>query len=402
MFTSKFSQTRNSMHTFSRAPLAKGQKWLDQATAPAGHNLSFENVRANFIPIISSIAERDAYFLMVKNNKRIVGGERGNEFTNVIRFLDRYKIKEIPNTNSESYVIVDENDNYMTDFIDPADRPIAQYSLSEGYELLMFSADGERISRNVGWTFDSFNGIIHFENKNPKSPDWEYGEVTVEGFIYIGEKISNIMNSLDQNVENAMQEMKAAENAAISIQPYRFSTSEMTRIGNPYPLANSHWPDLDYFQCLSIVIPGYVFELTSLDKDETILTEMRHLPTGDTQIFLNIPWHVEYNQPIMSYSYDSGQDGIGNRIPLLGRYRFSAVSFKAKDGSNIPLKPVIDLTRNDVTPVPLGYELSTPWEAGIPVDPTTMPPHPQYSCGYHGGYHSDDDTIVNVYNTYQN
>ena len=86
MFTSKFSQTRNSMHTFSRTPLAKGQKWLDQATAPAGHNLSFENVRANFIPIISSIAERDAYFLMVKNGKRVVGGERGNEQSDDLRY----------------------------------------------------------------------------------------------------------------------------------------------------------------------------------------------------------------------------------------------------------------------------------------------------------------------------
>ena len=46
MLTSKFSQIRNSMHTYSRAPLAKGQKWLDQATAPAGPNVSAENVRS--------------------------------------------------------------------------------------------------------------------------------------------------------------------------------------------------------------------------------------------------------------------------------------------------------------------------------------------------------------------
>jgi len=400
MLTSKFAQTRNSMHTFSRAPLAKGQKWLDQATAPAGHNVSFDRVRAETIPVIASIADRDEHFLELKNGKRIVGGDRGKNFSSVISFIDRLKIKEIPYTNGESYVIIDDDNNYITDFIDPSDKPISQFALSEGYELLMFSECGEKISRNVGWSFDPFNCIIHFSGKNPKSPDWEFGEVSVEGFIYIGKKMSSIMGGIDEAMTSVKEEMNTIVDAAIAVQPFKFSTTEMTTVGDPYPLEDSHWPDVDYFQCLSIVIPGFVFEITSLDRDETVMTEMRHLPTGDTQIFLNLPWSIQYECPIMRYDYDSGQPGIGNRIPVVGKYKFTAMAFVTNAGEKIPVKKTIDYIAHpeEVVPTPQGYELSTPFEDGTPVSILSMPPHPQYSGAAGGfGYYSDDDTIVNVY-----
>ena len=405
MFTSKFSQIRNAMHTFSRAPLAKGQKWLDQSTAPAGHNISFEKVRAEAIPAIASISERDANYLEMKDDVRVVGGSYGKNYANVIKFIDRFSIVEIPNTNGESYVIVDDANNYQTDFIDPADKPINQYTLSEGYELIMYSEAGIPISKNVGWTFDSFNGIIHFEGKNPRSADWEYGAPTVEGFVYIGKKISSMLDNYEADLAAAKDTVKSVEDSALSIQPFKFSTTEMTMMGEPYPIENSNLPIPDYFQCLSIIIPGFVFELVSLDDDETVITDMRHLPTGDTQIFLNLPWHIEARCPIMRYDYTGGQDGIGSRIPVVGKYKFIAMAFVQKNGKKIPLKPLFDYEANPntVIPVPYGYEISTPFEDGVQIPSLSMPPHPQHSTGYprHFPYPpiSDDDTIVNVYNS---
>ena len=386
MLTSKFSQIRNSMHTYSRAPLAKGQKWLDQATAPAGHNVSAENVRSEEIPAIASVAERDMHFLELKGGARVVGGVKGKLWAHTIRFLDRLGIQEIPNTNGESWVVVDEAGNRMRDFIDPADRPLSQYALSEGYELLMYAEDGTMVSRNVGWNFDSFNGIIHFEGKTPKSPDWGFGKVTVEGFVYIGKKVSNVMGSFEETFENVKGTVDEAVRGAIAIQPFKFTTTEMTVVGDPYPLEDSHAPDVDYFQRLSILIPGFVFELTSLDRDETVITEMRHLANGDTQIFLNVPWHVQTGCPIMSYNYDSGQDGIGCRIPVVGKYKFIAMAFTTNSGEKLPMRGLIDYEKNpnDVIPTPVGYELCTPFENGIEIGEMQMPPHPQFSSGYPG------------------
>lgn len=407
MLNSRFSQVRNSMHTFSRAPLAKGQKWLDQATSPAGHNVSYEKVRAEEIPTIATLADRDANFLVVKNGKRIVGGSRGGEFADRIRFLDKFSLKEIPNTNGESYVIVDENENHQTNFIDPSDKPIGQYALSEGYELVMLAEDGvTKISRNIGWDFDSFNGIIHFSGKNPSSEDWEFGQPTVEGFIYTGKMMSDKLNAYNEKFDTLSSKINDITAAAIAIQPFKFSTQEMTTVGEPYVIEGSD----EHFQRLSIVIPGYVFDLISLDKDDTVMTEMRHLANGDTQVLLDFPWSVEYECPIMSYTYEGGIDGVGPKTPVVGKYKFTAIAFVMSDGSRIQMKPTMDYEEHpdEVIPSPAGHHPSVPFEDGVPVPPhhgplPPPPPPPPFPPPFPGYVpYSDDDTIINVYGTPQN
>ena len=60
---------RSTMHTFSRAPLAEGQKNYDQSTARTGHNIYASDIRAEEIPLIYSLQERDSKYLVVSNRK---------------------------------------------------------------------------------------------------------------------------------------------------------------------------------------------------------------------------------------------------------------------------------------------------------------------------------------------
>jgi len=69
---------------------------------------------------------------------------------------------------------------------------------------------------------------------------------------------------------------------------------------------------------------------------------MRHLSNGDTQIFMDLPWNVEYNKPIQYWDWDSGIPGQGNRIPSLGKYKFIATTFVRNDGRKIAVKDIID------------------------------------------------------------
>ena len=78
MSRAHFNQIRNTMHTYSRAPIAEGQEFIDQAVARAGHHINFNEVRAEDFPMITSIEERDQYFLIKNiNGIRIVGGQYG-------------------------------------------------------------------------------------------------------------------------------------------------------------------------------------------------------------------------------------------------------------------------------------------------------------------------------------
>jgi len=355
----KFSEVRNTLHTYSRSPLAKGQLWPDQTGAVAGHTVSFEKVRAQAIPAIVDIQDRDDNFLVETNGKRAVGGVKGTPYKDVIAFIDRASLKEIPDTNGESFLIVDsENAPYMN-IISPTDKPINQYVVSEGYEIRMFGANGEEIPKDYGWSFDSYTGIIHFSPESkPGLPTWKFGAPVVECFAYIGKFMDNVITDLS-GVNDTISQVSGF---GIAIQPFKFSTQQMTTIGEPYALDGSN----DVFQKLTFVVPGFVFELTSLDRDETVLTEMRHLPNGDTQIFLDLPWDIVHQCCIISYSYDSGQDGLGTRLPVIGKYKFLAMTFVTNNGGKIPVKETFDYEQHeqDVIPV-ISYDYSTEYEPGI-------------------------------------
>ena len=130
-----FSKIRSLMHTYSRSTIAEGQEFIDQATARSGHRVNINEVRSDIYPMISSIDERDNFLIENDEGVRVVGGKVGDQFIGVIQFLDKVKLQEIPNTNGESYRVIDKEGNILQNFIDPADKPINDVKLSDGYEI---------------------------------------------------------------------------------------------------------------------------------------------------------------------------------------------------------------------------------------------------------------------------
>lgn len=364
MSKENYTNVRNAMHVYSRSPLAEGQLYVDQATARSGHRISIDEIRADTLPKIASIEERNSRYLADDNGKRIVGGQLGRNYTNVIKFIDKAVIREIPNSNGEAYIVVNDNNEPYVDWVDPSDVPINQHTLSEGFTIRLLSQDGtQEIQRNYGWDFDAFNGILHFSSAfKPGMSEWEakgFGKPVIEGFVYIGKHVSDITSNLNNSFNESRQIIDDAIAQCLSIQPFKFTSDLMQKIGDPYqvPHTGKSFESRDWFQTVSFIVPGYCFELTSLDRDETIITEMRHLSTGDTQIFIDLPWDMNYQKPIIKYAYDSGIDGQGNKFPVIGTYSFIATTFVSADGRKITVKPTIDfsLTPSLVTTIPTDY-----------------------------------------------
>lgn len=336
-------------HTYSRQPLAAGQKYLDQMTSRSGHHINENEVRGEIIPEIISIAERDEKFLITNGfGTKIVGGPIGSKYTNIIQFVDGASLKEIPNTNGESFQVVDRNENPLTNFIDPSDKPITTTKLSDGYTIRLFNEDKTTpISINFGWSFNTLNGIVHFAPEfKPGSENWinaGFGTPILEGFIYIGKYTSDNLNKVSTDIKTTQDNLEEAINNSIAIQPFKFSSNQMEKIGEPYTKIIAPVPGRNYghYQRLTFVVPGYCFEITALDRDETIITEMRHLPNGDTQIFLDLPWNLEYDQPIINWEYED-ENHAGRRFPVLGKYVFMATTFVKNNGMKIDVRNVID------------------------------------------------------------
>ncbi len=393
MKDSKYLQTKAEMHIFSRSPLAKGQTMLDQATSPAGHAVSAKNVRAEDIPFIATIEERDSKYLEDKHGVRIVGGELGATFASTIKFIDKASIREIPGTNGEAYIVVDYMNNAYKNFISPSDEPFNYCTLAEGYAIQLIGSDGTVIPQDFGWTFDYFNGVIHFNPESkPSSPNWGFGVPKVEAFVYVGKFVSEYVQNANETQTELVDNVQNMLNGTIALQQFKFSSVNMTTVGEPYVVAIGTQTEL--YQRLSMIIPAYVFELIRLDKDETILTDIRHLQSGDSQIFFDVPWDAENQCPIIGYDYDSGQDGIGHRIAArIGEYKFIATGFVSSDGNKITMRPMVDYEdeNNEVIPPPFDYINPYPYDPGI----STASLHPTAPFGAPPPI-NNNNTIVNV------
>lgn len=336
-------------HTYSRQPLAAGQVFSDQMSIKSGHSVYEHDVRGEKIPKILSLEERNEKYLSVNGiGKRVTGGPIGCNYTKIIKFIDLASLREIPNSNGESFQVIDENGNPLTNFIDPTDYPVSTTKLSDGYTICLFSNDNSTpISINYGWSFNPLAGIVHFSSDfKPGSVNWEnegFGEPLLEGFIYIGKSSTDNISKVSSDIKVTQNNLEYTIGQLLAIQPVRFSTDQMDLIGSPYPkeLMNISSNEYVYFQRLSFTVQGYCFELTALDKDETIITEMRHLPTGDTKIFMDLPWEINYNKPIIGWNYQNGNTS-GKKYPVLGKYSFIATSFIKNNGERIELKPIIN------------------------------------------------------------
>jgi len=312
MSNSHFLKSKAILHSYSHSPYIEGQEFTNQAGAKAGHHINNSDIRGEEIPKISTINERNNFYLFQPDGEpgHQVGGELGVGVSSVIKFLDKYNstLREIPNTNGEAFEIVDISGNLYQNFICPTDAQISSTIPSLGYEFLLYSEDGTEISKNYGWDFDYFNGILHFNpNFKPSSENWNFGalsNLSIEAFIYIG--------------KTAEARLKACETNDISIQPIRFNSIDMIKDISTFENKNGQ----SYVKC-SINILGFVFHLTSTDLNESIIGDMNHITNeGTTTISFNFPC-----------------DDSGN---LLNVYTFLAWTFVKTDGSPIQVNPIIN------------------------------------------------------------
>lgn len=389
MSNSFYNKYKTILHGYSRSPYMEGQQFPDQAGARAGHYVNQYEVRAEKIPPIADIDTRDTLFLTERDGKRIVGGECGRSYTRIIKFLDKISLTEIVDTNGEAWVVQDEQGNVYRNFICPTDMQISETQPSRGYEVQLFANDGETpIPFNYGWSFDTFNGILHFSSKfNPNSPDWKFGTPKIEAFIYIGKYASDEITKVNEGLISANIEISQVEDSGISIQPYKFSTDEMIRIGDPYikEYTGLRKTVPVYYQKLSFIVKGYCFEISEVDNQghtETIITEMSHISPnnckacsnrsnhrfsstnitlsdeesplsgdsnnnelechcGDTEIFIDVPWDIDAEQPIVYYTFNEPTSSLNN-VPKCGKYFFIASAFIRNDGNRVNVKKIID------------------------------------------------------------
>lgn len=384
-------------HTYSRQPVAAGQKYLDQMTARSGHYINQHEIRGEKIPNIISIEERNEKYLTTNAyGVKIVGNVLGSNYTGIIQFVDKASLQEIPNTNGESFAVIDKNGVHLSGFIDPSDAPITNTAMSDGYTIQLFAEDKTTpIPINYGWTFNCFNGIVHFAPEfKPGSEFWAskgFGNPVLEGFIYIGKTTTNNLTKVSDDIAQTQSNLEDAIANAIAIQPYKFSTDQMDKIGEPYPKELTALPNgaYEYYQRVCFLVPGYCFELTALDRDETVITEMRHLQNGDTQIFMDLPWNLEYDKPIIRWEFEEGS-GPAGKYPVIGKYSFIATTFVKNNGGKIAVKETIDCDIEGYERIVAGpYSYITDMETGWRV------PQPD-SYLTDGPHQSDSSVNVNI------
>lgn len=358
MANSFYENSKAILHAYSHSPYIEGQQFTDQAGARAGHYINQYEVRAEEIPAIKDIEERDK-FIVNNGTRRIVGGTRGAQYQNIIRFIDKFRLEKIANSNGEAWYVVDEanNDVPLKNFICPTDAQISFTQPSFGYEIQLFSQDGKKqIPFNYGWRFDTFNGILHFSPTfKPGMTEWiqaGFGNYpTLEGFVYIGKYATDVIQNVNETVENVSGYAKEVDDQSIAIQPCIFSTAQMTPIGDPYIKEYSGILKTvpEYCRKMSFIVPGYCFEISTIDntgKNETFITEMSHIPydetdpnSGDTIIYIDIPWNIENDCP--NYKSSTGENQLGD-------YVFKTASFIKNNGGNINVKETINRLSGDV------------------------------------------------------
>lgn len=252
-------------HTYSRQPIAAGQLFLDQMTARSGHFINQHEIRGEKIPRIFSLEERNSKYLTTNDNGvRIVGNVLGSNYVNIIQFVDKASLREIPNTNGESFAVVDKNGAYISGFIDPSDVPITNTAMSDGYTIQLFAEDKiTPIPINYGWTFNCFNGIIHFSPEfKPGSQEWinkGFGNPVLEGFIYIGKTTTDDFTKVSADISTIQSNLEYIIANVIAIQPYRFSTDQVEKTDEPYQKQLNGFPGTVYFQKVSFIIPRILF-----------------------------------------------------------------------------------------------------------------------------------------------
>lgn len=358
-----YTKSRNKMHTFSRSPLAEGQLNYDQANARSGHTIYFNEIRSNEIPVIETFEDREKFLIKDDNDHLIVGGEKGYQYNKVLKFIECAKLEKLANSNGESYNVIDEERNPIKNWIDPSDKPIIKeglITLSNGYEISLI-INGKKISRNYGWEFDSFSGIVHFSSEfKPGTEKWieTFGTnepPCIQGFIYIGNFIDKNLNNLQKQINDNVLSINDVNDSSIAIQPIKFNTDIMIKMGDPTPVEFSsiYKENCDYIQTLYFDVPGYCFDVSLLfnnQAQENIKVNMYYaepntvidnddpcqIRPGFTRITIDLLWDIIASRPIVGYGKDNEN--------MCGKFNFIAKTLVQKNGNFIISRDVIDYT----------------------------------------------------------
>lgn len=65
------------------------------------------------------------------------------------------------------------------------------------------------------------------------------------------------------------------------------------------------------------------------------------MQSGDSQIFIDLPWNIDYDQPIIRWEDDQENDQ-NIKVPILGKYSFIATAFVKNNGNKIEVKETIN------------------------------------------------------------
>ena len=349
------NDVNNFLHKFSKAVVADGQLYQSQASVRSGHNVDYVTVRGEDIPVC---AYRQVLLTSTKNVKA--------QYTNVLKFWNQADMTEYPDSNGQSYYLLD-NNQIVSDFIDPSDKLIDGRELSRGYAPIVYgvksNGDLEKISP-IYYTFESYSGILTFDKqKTPKKLN--YIGVKIDVFQYIGKNVKENFKNIEELIAMNLMLMQKMSAQRIVVQPYKFSTQNMTAINDPKPIpgAFNKFGKQMWCQTFKIEIPGYVFETSAVscyagsDKNDTldlydngvIIPDMIHLPNGNTVIQVEL--QVDAGQDmettgsgkiILGYEEynETGTNRPGLRIRV-GNINFVASTFKRNDNFKLDVKDPI-------------------------------------------------------------
>ncbi len=333
------------MHKFSRTTTANGQVFTDQATAKSGHNVSYVEVRADDVPICRDINARNIQLLTTNTDGQRIVKE---QYSSILKFWDKAPLTVYDNTNNEAWCLLDNTGIPISNFIDPTDELIDGRYLSNGYLAVLYDENGNKISPNYGWTFESYSGLVKFQKgKTPVDMGW--GIPKIEVFSYIGKNTKEYFKNIDFLISSYYNLLIQLENSQIAVQPYQYSTNKMELSGEPFvfPGAFNRFGKPMWAQTYQITIPGYVFETTAVDSNETIIVDYNHTEDGDSIVKIDVEIDPVTGLPIQGYNETTDADGNHILTKITGPITFKSATFKRHDGQKISTLPLLVLGINN-------------------------------------------------------
>ena len=349
------SDINNYLHKFSKGVVAEGQLYQRQAQVKSGHNVDYVTVRGEDIPP----CQHKELLLTSSNTVKA-------QYSSVLKYWNQQSMSVYPDSNGQSYYLLD-NNQIVSDFVDPSDKLIDGRALSRGYTPYFYGVkpDGtlEKLSP-ILYQFESYSGILSFE-KGKTPTDLGYVGVKIEAFQYIGKSVKENFKNIEELIAMNLMLLQKLSSQRIVVQPYKFSTENMTVINDPKPIpgAFNKFGKQMWCQTFQIQIPGYVFETsaescyTGTDKNDTIqlyengvvISDMKHLPNGNTVIEIQLQVDAGEDMEtagsgkiILGYEEYSitGSNTPGLRMRV-GNINFIASTFKRNDNFKLDVKDPI-------------------------------------------------------------